>query len=87
MTTWVPIVAYLRSQPAVKNVVPKSEYRMKLPPNYGPALKTKVRAPLATKTMKYNAYKNISDDDMKALTAYLRSLKAVPFGGQYYAWD
>jgi mono/diheme cytochrome c family protein len=30
------IVVYLRSVPAVKNVVKKSEYRMPLPPNYGP---------------------------------------------------
>lgn len=30
------IVAYLRSVPAVKNVVSKSEYRMPLPANYGP---------------------------------------------------
>jgi hypothetical protein len=30
------IVAYLRSVPAVKNVVPKSQYRMPLPPSYGP---------------------------------------------------
>ena len=30
------IVAYLKSVPAVANAVPKSEYRMPLPPNYGP---------------------------------------------------
>lgn len=30
------IVAVLRAQPAVRNVVPKSAYRMPLPPNYGP---------------------------------------------------
>lgn len=30
------IVAYLRSVPAVKNAVKKSEYRMPLPPSYGP---------------------------------------------------
>jgi mono/diheme cytochrome c family protein len=30
------IVAYLRSVPAVANPVPKSEYRMPLPPSYGP---------------------------------------------------
>ena len=30
------IVAYLRSVPAVKNAVPKSVYRMPLPPSYGP---------------------------------------------------
>jgi mono/diheme cytochrome c family protein len=30
------IVAYLRSVPAVKNAVKKSEYRVPLPPSYGP---------------------------------------------------
>ena len=30
------MVAYLRSVPAVKNAVPKSQYRMPLPPSYGP---------------------------------------------------
>ena len=30
------IVAYLRAQKLVKNVVPKSEYKFPLPPNYGP---------------------------------------------------
>jgi hypothetical protein len=30
------IIAYLRAAPAVGNKVPKSEYKMKLPPNYGP---------------------------------------------------
>jgi mono/diheme cytochrome c family protein len=30
------IVAYLRSVPAVRHAVPPSEYRMPLPPNYGP---------------------------------------------------
>jgi len=33
------IVAYLRSVPAVNNKVPKSEYRMPLPPSYGPPVK------------------------------------------------
>lgn len=32
------IVAYLRSVPPVSNKVPKSEYRMPLPPSYGPPL-------------------------------------------------
>jgi cytochrome c553 len=158
------IVAYLRAQPPVKNVVPKSEYRMKLPPNYGPPIKAKVAVPSPKDAMKYGAYlagplghcmechtpwvkgqpdmtrlgaggnpfkgpwgvavsrnltphesglkgwsdaeiaraiqegvrkdgsplkppmayawyKNINADDMKALTAYLRSLKPLPFGG------
>ena len=30
------MVAYLRSVPAVRNAVPASEYRMPLPPSYGP---------------------------------------------------
>lgn len=50
------IVAYLRAQPPVKNVVPKSEYRMKLPPNYGPPIKAKVTAPSANDAVKYGAY-------------------------------
>jgi len=50
------IVAYLRAQPAVKNAVPKSEYRIKLPPNYGPAIKGKVAAPSPKATLKYGAY-------------------------------
>jgi cytochrome c553 len=50
------LVAYLRAQPAVKNVVPKSEYRIKLPPAYGPKI-TKVQvAPPRTDTLKYGAY-------------------------------
>ena len=32
--------------------------------------------------MAYGWYKNINDLDMKALVAYLRSLKPQPFGGQ-----
>lgn len=159
------IVAYLRAQPAVKNTVPKSEYRIKLPPNYGPAIGKKVVAPSPKDTLRYGAYlagplghcmdchtpwvkgipnmkragaggnpfrgpwgisvarnltphksglkgwsdaeiarairdgvrkdgselkppmaygwyKNINDEDMKALTAYLRSLKPLPPGGQ-----
>ncbi len=33
------IVAYMRSVPAVKNAVPKSQYRMPLPPSYGPPVR------------------------------------------------
>jgi len=159
------IVAYLRAQPPVKNAVPRSEYKIKLPPNYGPAIKTRVSAPSSKEPVKYGAYlagplghcmdchtlwvkgrsdmkrlgaggnpfkgpwgvsvssnltshetglkgwsdaeiarairegvskngrslnppmpfawyKNINDDDMKALVAYLRSLKPQPLGGQ-----
>jgi mono/diheme cytochrome c family protein len=158
------IVAYLRAQPPVKNAVPKSEYRIKLPPNYGPAIRKKVLAPSPKDALKYGAYlagplghcmdchtpwvkgipdmkrvgaggnpfkgpwgvsvsrnltphasglkgwsdteiarairegvrrdgsqlkppmafgwyKNINDGDMKALIAYLRSLKPLPLGG------
>lgn len=158
------IVAYLRAQPAVKNKVPKSEYRIKLPPSYGPQIKQKVSAPSRKDQVKYGEYlagplghcmechtpwvkghadmskvgaggnpfrgpwgvavsrnitpheaglkgwndaeiarairegvrkdgtplkppmayawyKNINDADMKALIAYLRSLKPLPLGG------
>jgi mono/diheme cytochrome c family protein len=50
------IVAYLRAQPPVKNAVPKSEYRIKLPPNYGPAISKKVLAPSPKDARKYGAY-------------------------------
>ena len=159
------IVAYLRAQPSVKNSVPKSEYKIKLPASYGPAIDKKVVAPSPKAALKYGAYlagplghcmdchtpwvkgqpdmkrlgaggnpfkgpwgvavsrnltphpsglkgwsdaeiaratreglsrdgsplkppmaygwyKNINDEDMKALVAYLRSLKSQPFGGQ-----
>jgi len=157
------IVAYIRAQPAVKNPVPKSEYRIKLPPNYGPAV-GKLVSPQKTERVKYGAYvagighcmdchtpmekgrlvksrlgaggrvfkgpfgeslarnltphdsglkswtdaeiarairegvrkdgsamkppmaygwyKNVNDEDMKALIAYLRSLKPLPFAGK-----
>lgn len=50
------IVAYLRAQPPVKNAVPKSEYRIKLPPNYGPAISRKIVAPSPRDRLKYGAY-------------------------------
>lgn len=49
------IVAYLRAQPPVKNAVPKSEYRIKLPPSYGPEVKN-VRAPGRKDAVKYGEY-------------------------------
>ena len=49
------IVAYLRAQPPVKNAVPKSEYRIKLPPSYGPEVKS-VRAPSRKDAVKYGEY-------------------------------
>lgn len=159
------IIAYLRAAPAVGNKVPKSEYKMKLPPNYGPPV-GKVTAPSRKNPVRYGAYlagplghclechtpmekgrrdyagksgaggfvfngpwgasvarnltphesglknwtdaeiarairegvsrdgsklkppmafafyRNIGDEDMKALIAYLRSLKPVPFGAK-----
>ena len=159
------IVAYLRAAPAVINKVPKSEYKIALPPNYGPPVKT-VKAPARKDLVRYGAYlagplghclechtpmengrrdyanksgaggfvfngpwgasvarnltphetglknwsdaeivrairegvsrdgsplkppmayafyKNIGDDDMKALIAFMRSLKPVPIGGK-----
>jgi len=32
--------------------------------------------------MAFDWYKNINDEDMSALIAYLRSLKPLPLGGQ-----
>jgi mono/diheme cytochrome c family protein len=49
------IIAYLRAQPAVKNKVPKSVYRISLPPNYGPPV-TSVKAPPASDTVRYGEY-------------------------------
>ena len=49
------IVAYLRAQPAVKNVVPKSDYKIALPPAYGPPIKS-VKAPPATGKLRYGKY-------------------------------
>ncbi|MDH4050397.1 MAG: cytochrome c [Rubrivivax sp.] len=49
------IVAYLRSVPAVKNSVPKSEYHIPLPPNYGPPV-GKVVAPSPADKLAWGAY-------------------------------
>jgi mono/diheme cytochrome c family protein len=49
------IVAYLRAQAPVRNVVAKSVYRMPLPPAYGPAL-GRVSAPPASDKLKYGEY-------------------------------
>ncbi len=49
------IVAYLRTVPAVKNAVPKSEYRMPLPPNYGPPVKN-VKGPAPGDKLAMGAY-------------------------------
>ena len=49
------IVAWLRVQPAVTNVPPKSVYRIPLPPAYGPPIQT-VAAPPATDSVRYGEY-------------------------------
>ncbi len=49
------IIAYLRSQPAVKNTVPRSTYRIPLPPTYGPPV-GKVKAPSPRDKLKYGKY-------------------------------
>ena len=49
------LVAYLRAQPAVRNKVPKSEYRMPLPKSYGAPVKS-VAAPSRSDPVKYGAY-------------------------------
>jgi mono/diheme cytochrome c family protein len=49
------IVIYLKAQPPVANVVAPSEYRMSLPPNYGPPV-GHVKAPPAGPTAKYGEY-------------------------------
>jgi mono/diheme cytochrome c family protein len=49
------IIAYLRAQPPVKNVVPRSTYRIPLPPSYGPPV-GKVKAPPARDKLTYGRY-------------------------------
>ncbi|WP_373973784.1 cytochrome c [Chitinibacter sp. SCUT-21] len=49
------IIAYLRAQAPVSNAVPKSQYHMPLPPNYGPKL-GKVTAPARSNPVKYGEY-------------------------------
>jgi mono/diheme cytochrome c family protein len=50
------IVAYLQAQPPVKNAVGKSEYRIKLPPSYGPQITKPIAAPSPDNRVKYGAY-------------------------------
>lgn len=50
------IVAYLRAQPPVKHAVPKSEYRIKLPPAWGPPITTEIVAPPRSDLVKYGEY-------------------------------
>lgn len=49
------IVAYLRTVKPVSNKVAKSEYKVPLPPSYGPPV-TKVAAPSPKDKIKYGAY-------------------------------
>lgn len=49
------IVAYLRAATPVKNAVPKSEYRMPLPPSYGPPVSNVADVPRTDK-FAYGAY-------------------------------
>jgi mono/diheme cytochrome c family protein len=51
----VAIIAWVRAQAPVRNQVPKSQYKIKLPPSYGPPL-GKVSAPSPADTVKYGAY-------------------------------
>jgi mono/diheme cytochrome c family protein len=48
------VVAYLRSVPAVKNAVPKSDYRMPLPPAWGPPVGKVAATPSGS--LEYGAY-------------------------------
>jgi mono/diheme cytochrome c family protein len=50
------IVAYIRSVPPVVNKVPKSEYRIPLPPAYGPPIAAVVPTPPRTDKVAYGAY-------------------------------
>ncbi|QLG88980.1 c-type cytochrome [Chitinibacter bivalviorum] len=49
------IVTYLKAQPAVANPVPKSQYHMPLPPNYGPPV-GKIATPPSSNKVKYGEY-------------------------------
>ena len=50
------VVAYLRTVPAVKNVVAKSTYNIPLPPAWGPPIDKPVTAPPAADKLAYGAY-------------------------------
>ena len=54
-TDLAAIIAYLRAQPPVRSVVPKSKYNVPLPPSYGPAIQH-VNAPAKGNTVKYGEY-------------------------------
>jgi mono/diheme cytochrome c family protein len=50
------VVAYLRSVPAVENVVPRSTYNIPLPPNWGPPITAPVPDVSPTDTIAYGRY-------------------------------
>lgn len=50
------IIAYLRQVPPVRNAVARSEYRIPLPPAWGPPIAAPVRAPARGDTLAYGAY-------------------------------
>lgn len=50
------IVAYLRTVPPIRNAVPKSTYKIKLPPAYGPSIDQPVKAPSPDDKLAYGAY-------------------------------
>jgi mono/diheme cytochrome c family protein len=49
------IIAYLRAQPPVRNLVARSRFNMPLPPSYGPAI-TRVKAPPSSDKRAYGEY-------------------------------
>lgn len=49
------IIAYLRTQPAVRNAVPKSQFNMPLPAGYGPPVKS-AKAPAPANRRAYGEY-------------------------------
>ncbi|HYG89840.1 MAG TPA: hypothetical protein VD978_26710 [Azospirillum sp.] len=96
-------MAYLRQVKPVENPVKKSEFRMPLPPSWGPPvgsvprnvtsdpehglgkwtdvqIKTAITAGVRADgtrlgpPMAFHYYKNVKDEDLDALTAYLRAL-------------
>lgn len=50
------LAAYLKAQPPVRNVVPRSEYRIKLPPAYGPPIAAPIVAPPRGNAVQYGEY-------------------------------
>ena len=80
------IIAYLKAQPPVKNAVARSEYRMPLPPGYGPALK-KVATPSSKNKVKYGKYLSDIGHCMECHTPREKghlNMKKVGAGGQVF---